>query len=71
MARNVSTSSCVGVRVVLSQYQGEFYRRVVGPNNWRKFGSIGNAGVAEDVADLMRALGHPVSVEVREDEDNG
>jgi hypothetical protein len=54
------------VRLKVNEYVGVFDNRVYGKvyrtGRWRKFAQIGNAGVALDVAEMLRKLGHKVQI---------
>lgn len=54
-------ATAVKVRLVLDRYSGEFYK-LTRRRKWRKFDSIGNAGVAEGVAQLLMKLGHKLEI---------
>jgi hypothetical protein len=52
-----------GVRLEVDEYIGIFKRYGRNGRGWKKFHQIGNAGVALDVAEMLRELGHDVEIE--------
>jgi len=51
------------VKLKVDAYGGEFYKPDARNNGrWRKFQTIGNAGVAMEVAKMLEKLGHKVQV---------
>lgn len=57
----------VKVRIEIDQYSGVFKKQDK-RGRWRKFDSIGNAGVALDIATFLRKLGHEVETVYLEEE---
>lgn len=51
----------VDVQAHITRYWGEFKKRDR-RGRWRKFGHIGNAGIAEDFANLLKKLNHRVKI---------
>ena len=58
------------VRLEVDNYVGIFKKLGRNGRGWVKFDRVGNAGVALDVAALLRKLGHEVEiVDLSEDEE--
>jgi hypothetical protein len=49
------------VRLLLDEYCGRFQKKD-SAGRWYKFAQMGNAGVALDIAGILRKLGHDVEV---------
>jgi len=56
------------IKLIVDEYIGRLYKQNK-RGAWRKFWQIGNAGIALDIADLLRKLGHKVEIEERRNHD--
>jgi hypothetical protein len=50
------------IKLVVDRYIGIFYI-MNARGQWRHFEHVGNAGVAEQIASMLRRLGHEVQIE--------
>lgn len=50
------------IKLVVDRYIGIFYI-MNARGQWRHFEHVGNAGVAEQIASMLRRLGHSVEIE--------
>jgi hypothetical protein len=58
------------IKVVYSKYYAEFYHRSGGGWSRQPFYVCGNAGIGEEFAEALNLLGHHVTAETREEEED-